>query len=195
MALCIALVVTFVLCGAPVTASERLANGRYWANTPRDIFFRCSFPTNEREAVRKAMQKWNAVKTPTNKVMVSMYLTTNSDERNVIRYTTSYDKWIGYTDASWDHDTGEMYTVEILLTDMVNWSVGGSSTSYDIQTVVEHELGHTLGVAHCHEEEDGDGPCWSQTCLSNVMYWQTEKGEVRTTLTSYDKASYIDIYW
>ena len=103
------------------------------------------------------------------------------------------DFWVGYTDPTLSGD--EILSVNIYLnTWLYEFSVGGSSSSYDIRTVVQHELGHALGVAHCHEEGDPD-PCWSPTCNDNVMYRLIELGEVRTTFQPYDTASYINIYW
>ena len=36
-------------------------------------------------------------------------------------------------------------------------------STYDVKSVILHELGHALGIAHCHELEDGE-TCFSPTC-------------------------------
>lgn len=172
--------------------TPRLSNGFKWYDTPKNIFFNCDFETAEREAVRSAMNTWNAVKDPDNNYMVSMFLTTGEANNSVIR-ATSYSGWIGYCDKVTIGD--ELLSVTIMIDSNQDWSTTGAADAYDVQTVVLHELGHALGVAHCHESSEGAGPCWSATCLTNVMNPIGSKGRVNTTLKEYDTASYIIIYW
>lgn len=73
------------------------------------------------------------------------------------------------------------------------FTVGAASNKYDIQTVATHELGHAIGVAHCHEK--GESPCFSTTCSSNVMMREISSNSTRRTLTDYDKSSKQVIYW
>lgn len=174
------------------SVNPRLSNGLKWYDTPRNIFFYCDFDTAEREAVRNAMNTWNAVRTPDNGYMVSMFLTTGEANNSVVK-VPSYNAWIGYFEKVSIGD--ELLSVTIELDSQRNWSTTGAADAYDVQTVVLHELGHALGVAHCHEASEGAGPCWSATCLTNVMNPSGAKGRINTTLKDYDTASYILVYW
>ena len=184
---------SFTVYAEESVASPRKYMGQKWYNTPRNIEFRCDFPYEEREAVRGAMAKWNSVKTPSGDSMVTMFVTQIGNPGNSITYSSSWYQWIGYCEKVTTGD--QILSVNVKLANEVDWSVGGSPGKYDIQTIVQHELGHALGVAHCHESSEGVGPCASATCLSNVMYPFVETGKVNTTLKEYDTASYIVIYW
>lgn len=71
-------------------------------------------------------------------------------------------------------------------------SYGAVAKKHDFQSVVLHELRHSLGIAHCHE---GSASCpWSSQHLSFVMYYLTLEGTTRRTLQSYDINSYKALY-
>ena len=135
------------------SVTSRLRNGYKWYDTPRNIYFNCDFETAEREAVRAAMNTWNEVKDPDNNDMVSMFLTTDYTSNSVIR-ATSYSGWIGYWDKVAIGD--EILSVTIKIASNEDWSTTGAEDAYDVQKVVLHELGHALGVAHCHESSEGE---------------------------------------
>ncbi len=189
---CVIMIQPLYLSASGIT--PRLTNGHKWATTPKYISFTCDFSgTAEREAVMAAMSTWNAVKDPDGNTMVSMQLTTGSTNNSIILHDSYIHDWAGYCDIL-PREGVEIDYVTIYLNAAQDWSTTGASDAYDIQTVVTHELGHALGVAHCHEEGEA-APCWSATCTSNVMRWNTEPGEIRRTLQPYDTASYIRIYW
>lgn len=177
-------------------------NNYHWADTPRDIFLYCStsdFTYSERETIRDALAEWNAIRSYSGQYMVSMYLTTNDDpfendgEFVFRRRGTDY---VAHTEHDIS-DNGVIYSVTIIFNSRNDFSVGGSSTSYDIQTVAQHELGHVLGVAHCHETSEEIGSwtsCWSATCPDNVMSPRLLPNEVRTDMQPYDIGSYKSIY-
>lgn len=79
----------------------------------------------------------------------------------------------------------------VTLNSMYPWDTNGALNCYDIETNTLHELGHLLGIAHCHE---GNNTCSSTTCISNVMNPNSAKGKINTTLKGYDTASYQVIY-
>ena len=191
-------ILTVAICFGTVSAvyandpDQKLANGYWWSGTPRNVFFNCDLPTSEREAVRDAMQEWNSVKTPSGGSMVNMFLTTGSTNSKITKDNT-WSSWVGYCNI-YATSADEISSVHIELNDNHNWSVGGDSGTFDIQTVTQHELGHALGVAHCHEYGTS-APCWSATCYDNVMNREVSTGVVNTNFQPYDEASYINIYW
>ncbi len=173
-----------------IAYNSRMALGCYWPDTPCDVFFRCDFATEKREEVRDAMQEWNSIRSYSNHYMVSMFLTRDENETNRI-FDDPVVQAVAYT-YHYYSDGGALYRVEIGLRSSYRFSVGGSATSFDIRTVVQHELGHALGVAHCHEQNDTS--CFSATCSQNVMNPSIAMGEVRTTFQAYDIGSYKNIY-
>lgn len=173
-----------------------LNTGRKWYDTPKTVYFSCDFNTAEKNAVSAAMSSWNNVKSFDNTSMVTLALTEHFTN-NVIHYGISVEGWVGacfyYPDSSYGQE--EITGVTICLDDSRSWSTNGASGTFDIQSVVLHELGHALRVAHCHEAGEAS-PCWSATCLTNVMNPSTETGSggINRTLKAYDTASYQMIY-
>lgn len=173
-------------------ATTRTALGFRWPNTPRDVLFRCDFATAERETVRSAMQAWNGVKDPDGRSPVSMYLSSGTASSSIVYYNT-YENWIGITGPTFVAGSGtNLYSIRIRLNSNKSFSVGAQSGKYDIQSVVQHELGHALGVAHCHTIGSS---YTTPTCPSNVMCPTLGTGTTRRTFKAYDTASYIVIYW
>jgi Matrixin. len=78
---------------------------------------------------------------------------------------------------------------------MYTFTAGAASNKYDMQTVATHELGHAIGVAHCHEVNETS--CFSATCPSNVMMCVIYDNSMRRKLTDYDTSSkqLIYCYW
>ncbi len=191
-----------VFASASETVEPRFASGVRWDECPSTVYFYCNdnIQNSYKTIIRYAMNKWNAVKTPNGDSMITLALTTDTSKtNNEIRY----DNLDGGVPGLMDPGTGLSETTEgrvvftytdIILSNKVNWSTTGASNAYDVQTVVEHELGHALGVAHCHEPNTRT-KCYSSTCLKNVMNPDITRGQKRTTLQEYDKSSYTLIYW
>lgn len=173
----------------PVLAKDL---GYKWNKT--SIPFNCYFSTDQKAAVARACGKWSDVRTTKGQPMLSLYVVQDSiTADNVVKFDSSLPSdVIGYCDTN--VSGGRIYSVTIKLNASKNWTIGKSSGKYDIQTIVQHELGHAIGIAHCHEASEGNGPCWSATCLKNVMYPIARTNYQNITLTDYDISSYRLIY-
>lgn len=181
----------FLFCVVYTTSpAEAKDLGYRWHKS--NVYFNSDFSSSQRTAIQSAMSKWNAVKTSDGDPMVTFHLTTSTAD-NSINYINNYKSWVGYCSVT--KSGTNLVAVQIWLDSGYQWSTSAQSGKYDIQTVVQHELGHALGIAHCHEwAEDGYGPCWSYTCLSNVMYPVARTNYRNVTLSDYDIASYQLIY-
>ena len=163
-----------------------------WYKT--SIPFNCYFSANQRAAVTRACRKWTDVRTTNGKQMLSLYVVQDSvTVDNVVKFESD----LGFGRVAYclpNPEKGELQAVTIKLESGKKWSVGKAKDCYDIQTIVQHELGHAIGIAHCHEASEGSGPCWSATCLKNVMYPIARTNYQNITLTDYDISSYRLIY-
>ena len=83
------------------------------------------------------------------------------------------------------------FTITFNLQDF-SFSTSAESGKHDIQTISLHELGHAIGIAHCHEI--GASSCFSTTCTSNVMKPTSSTNTTRRSLQPYDSASKQSIY-
>jgi hypothetical protein len=168
-----------------------LSFGYKWTNTPRTVYFSSNMDSIGRSEIQKAMTKWNQVKVK-NLSPVYMILSSSS-QQNSIDYQNSFQSYVAYCNIS--HSTTEIFSVNIdLNTYYYNFSQGAVAGCYDVQSIVLHELGHGLGIRHCHEAGDSD-PCWSPTCNANVMYRLVYTNTTKRSFQPYDTASYQSIYW
>lgn len=172
----------------------RLSLGIRWANTPRMIHINVSsLPSNYANEATAAMNVWNRVKDPlTNQSQVTLKGKKGPGTGQCQITMQSFGTGeVGYTYVTYN-EKNEYTSTEIWLYPYVSWSIGKKAGCYDVETVVLHELGHALGVAHCHEK--GDSSCFSPTCSKNVMQPIINPNTVRTTLQAYDSGSYQFIY-
>lgn len=172
--------------------------GSKWAANNRNISIQCLFGNDQLAAVQRAVNSWNSVNDLQGDDIITLNLTT-SYTGNSIDFRSMSTDIAGYTELNDDNSANEIKSATVYLNSLHSWATDGTSYCLDIESVALHELGHFLGIAHCHEQADmpagqEEGPCWSSACLTNVMNPITEKGEVNTTLKSYDTSSYIVIY-
>ena len=175
----------------------RLSLPYHWGGTPRTVTFDISsLSSNYANAALAAMSVWNRVTDPvTKKSRVFMLRTqgTGTGSSSIVKGFLSPGT-VGYTEPTYVYNGkyNEMLGAKITLSSSVSWSIGKKANCYDVKSVVLHELGHVLGVAHCHEK--GASSCFSPTCSKNVMQPIINPNTVRTTLQAYDIGSYQTIY-
>jgi Matrixin len=97
--------------------------------------------------------------------------------------TNDMENELALTTVSFDVDTGELYDADM----EINGSVALSLTTpmadgaYDFASIVTHETGHFLGLAHA-------------TTTNETMYYELDPGEVRRTLSPQDVDGVCTIY-
>lgn len=177
----------------PALAAEiqpRLNMGFYWHNTPRTVYLDISnLPSSFQTEAVGAMNIWNKVRSLNGKKMVTFAKGTYGNTFSNISYTAIDNRYIGYTKHYYSGNA--LSSVTIYLNSSKPLTVGPNPNSYDVKTVLVHELGHALGIAHCHEIGSS---CFSPTCSINVMNPETPVNETRTVLRAYDTSSYQMIY-
>ena len=80
--------------------------------------------------------------------------------------------------------TGEIFDADMEINNNFSWKAGGEgnqATAYDLESIVTHEAGHFLGLAHT-------------PASTAVMYASFAPGEVRTDLSSADLNDVCGIY-
>ena len=82
--------------------------------------------------------------------------------------------------------------VELVLNSSTEWSIGAVSGCYDIETVLLHELGHALGITHCHEKNTTCA--YTSGCQYFVMNPYTYTYWTKRSLHSTDIARYRSKY-
>ena len=182
----------------------KTANGLYWGTN--SISYYCDeFSTNEIAAISNAFSTWSNVSYTTTSGYTTysvsfsftrVFSASNADiviEKGILPSgAVAISDIRDYYGRSSLNGTavGEIEEATIILSSSLNYSIGPVNNKYDIQSVVVHEIGHVLGIAHCHE----DGGSCSYTCSSNVMNPTIPAGATRRTWQEFDKASLIVIY-
>ncbi len=171
-------------------AEERKSLDYMWTDKNATIYFYNELSAPWKESISAAMTKWNAVKDArTGKDIVPFALTSDSSNNNRI-YSTGNQVYIAY--CSPNANNGVLSSVNILVNIKdYSFASGSISGKYDMQSTIIHELGHAIGVAHCHENES----CFSTTCATNVMNPTLSDNMTRRNLTAYDTSSKQYIYW
>lgn len=195
-----AMLLSLTLLLIPSTAYGK-ANGYTWPR--RDQYINFYIPANsnmisaeERNEIVAAFRTWREVNNTNNYFWhLSFMTTTNSSAGpNNIYRTAHFPFGSGNAGYTYFHDTnGIINSVDIYLNDQKSFSIGASPGKHDYRSIIIHEAGHALGVAHCHELGES---CRSSTCNLNAMNRSSKIGSIQgRTLQEYDKASYMAIYF
>ena len=105
-----------------------------------------------------------------------------SDEKNTIYWTATPNPATTYlAQASWiTTQTGDIIGFDVVFNRDYAWSAGAASGRFDIATVMLHESGHALGLAHV-------------PASSEIMYFQIQSGAAKG-LGAGDRAGVAFLY-
>lgn len=136
--------------------------------------------------VKRAMGTWNSVTTSSGDHMVTL-LTSGSRSNKIIQVHKPNAGWVGFSNIYPKLTTVPPHTkisyVVVELNTSYNLADGKKTNAYDVQGIIQHELGHCLGIAHCHEL--GQSPC-NKTCINNTMH--------RTPILNSVEHRYLKVY-
>ncbi|HSI05632.1 MAG TPA: matrixin family metalloprotease, partial [Myxococcota bacterium] len=136
-------------------------------------------------AAFQAMEAWSTV--PCSSFRFVNGGTTTGDPGQTIRFVHSAGSWpsaggvVAYT--AFENSGADITRADIFVNDFeFTWSRAGDLRSYDLQSVLTHELGHALGLQHSADP-------------TNSMYWRGTKGSTFfRTLSADDKAGLCYLY-
>lgn len=178
----------------PALAAEiqpRLNMGYRWMGTPKNVYFDLSgLSSSYQTQAVSAMNIWNQVRSLSGEKMVTLNKKTNQYTQSRI-IAKKMGKFNALAEATPTLVGQEILSVEISINTSWDLTIGANPEFYDVKSIMVHELGHALGIAHCHE---GNSSCFSPTCLTNVMNPKIPANETRTVLRAYDRSSYQMIY-
>lgn len=178
----------------PLTANaveSRKSFGYKWDNTPRTVNYYCTFTGSEKTAVQNAMNTWNNVKSATTGGnMVTMAISNNKRSECSIEMVNDASLPLSHCEP--DVLGYSILGMAIYFNQAYGISIGATTGKYDLQSLATHELGHSIGIKHCHESGE---TCISSTCTSNAMNPVAELNSTsRRNLQLYDTSSYQYIY-
>ena len=197
-----AMLLALTLLLIPSTAYGK-ANGHTWPRRVQYINF--YIPANsdmisaeERNEIVAAFRTWREVNYTNDYFWhLSLMTTTNSNAPNRIVKPIVWnhlDSAVGY--ANFTESNGVLISTTIDINTAYSFSFGASPGKYDFQSIIVHEAGHVLGVAHCHEGLKDNCTFANTTCLLHAMCPTAKRNSIQgRTLQEYDKASYMAIYF
>lgn len=196
-------IVLIVCLSLTISAKELLnrstpVSGLYiWPTNLRNVYVRYEDYTgkygNLEGCFSNSLETWNEVRASNGSRIVNFIETSDLDCVN----TVEFDPYLldeGVIARMYPNPTnGYMETFQILLNNgSYQFSNGAYSGKVDFQSVVTHELGHALGVSHCHNASEST--CGTSQCPYNVMNPTLSLGQARRTLMNYDISTYRALY-
>lgn len=181
----------------------RIQNGWWWTTNTINVFYGNGITSAMKEKIESALDKWSSVSLYNFSVEFT-FVEVESQSQSQLYFifdqtmtgtalgrTTPTDI-NGYEEGEANCIRGEIAKCKIAFAYPPN---GGEysfsdvieSGKHNFESVALHEIGHALGIAHCHTS------CTS-SCETNVMSSYFTAEMVRLSLQDYDKASLISCY-
>lgn len=146
-----------------------------WSNGNASYFINpASGPAGAIDAVQSGMQTWSVV--PSAKFAFSgsqssANCTEASGGPNGICFGPVNQKGVVAQNTFWyDPSSGEMLHSEIVFNTNYQWSINGTATSFDVQEIITHELGHTLSLKDEYQPAQSEN-----TMYGYAAYNETKK--------------------
>lgn len=189
---------------------DRLSNGWYWDHNTLKVYFQ-NYTSYEKSAVQDALTLWSYVTYPDNFYLVQFIFDCSSSNTiynadlifeweyyttDIAGHTVMYDIY-GTSSDEPGYVVGPISQVRIKMNLNKTFSYGTTAETgkFDFRSAVAHELGHGLGVAHCHEREGHpENYACSTNCPNNVMTPVLPAKKIRMILQPYDRASLVNTY-
>jgi hypothetical protein len=162
---------------------------RWQSNTINFVVNTEGMADGSEQAIQEAMDTWSNA--GANLAMVKQGASSShdygkSDGQNLIdRGELDSDSTIAETMWWYQPRTGLITDTDVRLNQNLPWATTGDANSYDVQSLVTHELGHTLVL----------GDLYGQSDQEKTMYGYADKGETNKRTLATDDISGIKMLY
>jgi len=160
-------------------------------------------PGNSLTAILAAMQTWTDVSGSSFVFSYSQptsIQSTQRDQNNVIFFQPLGRNGTLAQNTFWYYvSTGEMVESDIDINTSYSWQTDGSQSALDVQNILTHELGHTLGLSDLYGDADKEKTMYGyategetkkrtlhQDDIDGIRYLYPGAGNLSPQITSYD---------
>ena len=184
--------------------STRIMTNRYWDHNDLNVYC-VNLTSSEEQAVKQALAVWSNITYSSRNVKFYFNMDCSASESDItitkdfIPGTNDNPPPLGKTEVTnssgltdeTGFSRGVISHAKITINTTYSFTTGSlESGKYDLTSLIAHEMGHVLGIAHCHESKDD---C-SSNCDKNIMGPILPAKTVRITPQTYDKANIVSIY-
>ncbi|WP_405159195.1 matrixin family metalloprotease [Paenibacillus sp. FSL H8-0283] len=140
--------------------------------------------------IQKGMNTWNDVST---KKQFQFNSSSTNATGDISASNRPADTWIGKMFPTTGSFSGKTYMTraDIIFNTKYEFADGAVAGAYDIQSVATHELGHALGIAHCHDADSQHSSGDQDYTMYNYSFTNETKAR---SLTQYDKDAKNSLY-
>lgn len=159
--------------------------GYRWMNTSSPVKFNVTLDSTWKSAITSAMGSWNNVSSA-----VPLSIATSSEGwANDIYIISTSENWVAKMFPQ--QRDGYLGEADIKINNKYPFANGAVANQYDRQSVLTHELGHSIGIAHCHNSGEAHyGPDSTYTMYPDSFTAST----AARSLEQYDKDAKNQIY-